>query len=336
LSFIPDHRHVRALKGRMHERIGDSLLRLAIAGETEAARWVASLRLAAEDIKQAGTLSPALFALYHDLMSAISCGEEEASEKALVELGGRSWRHSGLRIWNFSSECREPQAHDRYRKYLSVDPTTPMALMACPASEFDQMRRRCETALDLLEVADPELAAETREIVAEMIIAANDPHSSGSGDFSGASSFAIWGAIFLNAETHGDPVELAQAIVHEAAHLLLFAEAIDGPLVTNPESERFSSALRRDGRPMDGIYHATFVTGRMHYAAAAIHRNVPLDPTARRLLERTIAMHRRNFFSGLETIRGGARLTRLGETLLKGVEDHMSGSEAPPQRAGKS
>jgi hypothetical protein len=336
LSFIPDNRHVRALKARMHERIGDSLLRLATAGEGEAAPWVVSLRRVAEDITQTDTLSPALFALYHDLMSAISSGGEEASEKAIIELGGRSWRHSGLRIWNFSGEYSEPRVYERYRKYLSVDPTTPMALVASPAGEFDRMRQRCETALELLNEADPELAAETLEIVAEMIIAANDPHSSGSGDFSGASSFAIWGAIFLNAETHGDPVELAQAIVHEAAHLLLFAEAIDGPLVTNPESERFSSALRSDGRPMDGIYHATFVTGRMHYAAAAIHRTVPLDPTARRLLERTIAMHRRNFFNGLETIRKGARLTRLGETLLKDVEDHMNASDPSPRKAGKS
>jgi hypothetical protein len=334
LSFIPDSRHARALKARMHERIGDSLLRLATVGEGEAAPWAGSLRIAAQDIKQAETLSPALFALYHDLMSAIATGQDGASEKDITELGGHSWRHSGLRIWNFSPGCSESRTFERYRKYLSVDPTTPMALIACPTDDFDRMRRRCDSALELLDKADPELAAETREIVAEMIIAMNDPDSSGSGDFSGASSFAIWGAIFLNAETHGDPVELAQAIVHEAAHLLLFAEAIDGPLVTNPESEKFSSALRRDGRPMDGIYHATFVSGRMHYAAAAIHRNVRLDPAARAELEKAIAMHRRNFFNGLETVRAGARLTRLGETLLKGVEDHMIVSS--PQKAGQS
>src|SRR4029079_10515840 len=128
---------------------------------------------------------------------------------------------------------------------------------------------------------------------------------------------------FLNAATHDDPVELAQAIAHEAAHLLLFAEAIDGPLVANSADERFSSPLRSDHRPMDGIYHATFVSARMHYAAEALLARGGLTGADRARLERMIAGHRRSFARGLETVHSGALLTDLGRSLLGGAETYM-------------
>ena len=59
-------------------------------------------------------------------------------------------------------------------------------------------------------------------------------------------------------------LDMVQALAHESAHLLLFGMCADGPLLENANDDhRYSSPLRTDSRPMDGIVHATFVTARM-------------------------------------------------------------------------
>jgi HEXXH motif-containing protein len=50
------------------------------------------------------------------------------------------------------------------------------------------------------------------------------------------------------------------------ARALLFGFGMGKPLVENHEHERYTSPLRGDPRPMDGVVHATYVVARMHYA----------------------------------------------------------------------
>jgi HEXXH motif-containing protein len=84
--------------------------------------------------------------------------------------------------------------------------------------------------------------------------------------FGGISSFAAWGAICLNQPVHTHWTEYFKQLVHETAHLLLFAIAREQALVLNDASERHASALRDDNRPIDGIFHAAFVSAREAYA----------------------------------------------------------------------
>jgi HEXXH motif-containing protein len=58
-------------------------------------------------------------------------------------------------------------------------------------------------------------------------------------------------------------------LTHEAAHSLLLGYTLGAPLVESDPAERFSSPLREDLRPMDGIVHATYVLARMHYIIAS-------------------------------------------------------------------
>ena len=70
----------------------------------------------------------------------------------------------------------------------------------------------------------------------------------------------------LTPPPRGRLLSLLETLAHEAAHSLLFGIQISGPLVLNPDDARFASPLRVDLRPMDGVYHATFVSARMHFA----------------------------------------------------------------------
>ena len=59
-------------------------------------------------------------------------------------------------------------------------------------------------------------------------------------------------------------------LIHEYSHNLLFGIARNEPLVFNDPEERDESPLRQDLRPMDGIYHALFVSAREALAMRAI------------------------------------------------------------------
>jgi HEXXH motif-containing protein len=87
--------------------------------------------------------------------------------------------------------------------------------------------------------------------------------------FGGISSFAAWGAICLNQPVHTHWTEYFKQLVHETAHLLLFAMAREQALVLNDANERHPSALRDDDRPIDGIFHAAFVSAREAFALSA-------------------------------------------------------------------
>jgi acyl-CoA synthetase (AMP-forming)/AMP-acid ligase II len=166
-------------------------------------------------------------------------------------------------------------------------------------------------AFSLLEQTDAALAAEIRGLIVQVIGSAPlSPAMS----FGGVTSLTLWGAVTLNTELHRTPLAIAEALVHEGAHMLLFGYAVDERLVRNPDSERFASPLRSDPRPMDGVFHATFVCARLHLFYRRLLERRPqslhdLDPRA---LEQKITALAARFDDGARLIADKASLTPLG------------------------
>jgi len=63
----------------------------------------------------------------------------------------------------------------------------------------------------------------------------------------------------INANRRDGAVGMVQMLAHESAHDLLSAFAQQRPLVETRRTKLYPSPLRVDPRPMEGIYHATFV-----------------------------------------------------------------------------
>ena len=141
--------------------------------------------------------------------------------------------------------------------------------------------------------------------------------------FAGGSCYMLWGALFLNASAHGSDVATIEAIAHESGHSLLFGLTIDEPLVLNDGRELFASPLRDDPRPMDGIYHATFVSARMHWAMSELLRSGKLSVEEAVLASAHLDADRRNFWSGYATVEPHARLSETGRLLLTSAHDYM-------------
>jgi HEXXH motif-containing protein len=111
-------------------------------------------------------------------------------------------------------------------------------------------------ALDLLGRIDPEMSGEVLEAVDIVCSFSCDDAIS----FSDVQAF---GAIFVRDKFAGTATALAEILVHEASHSVLNVIAASTPLFTNPATERYQTPLRKDPRPMFGLFHQLFVLKRL-------------------------------------------------------------------------
>ncbi len=205
---------------------------------------------------------------------------------------------------------------------VNPDGGTSLWIAAPPAEEgFEQ---RVHDALGLIAVADPALADEIRGLIIQ-VVGAVPSRAPGAMSFGSVSSFMLWGLVIVNVERYATAADLVQGLTHEAAHLLLYAHSIREPLVTNPIDERYTSPLRSDPRPMDGIIHATFVSARLYYVNARLREvtSTSFAPVPLEELDRRLAMLRGLYLGGVKTLRDHGKLTATGRYILEESLDYM-------------
>ncbi len=261
--------------------------------------------------------SPHLFGAYYDLVFALENDELELARSFAKEMTAPS-RATTMAIG--AIDDRPAQEEDRYRRLLMTDMDYAVAPDADLMSAY---RQRLLDAFALLDSGFPEMAAEIRELLREIVVAAG-PEDPNAITFDGASSYMMWGAVLLNARGQKTVLDAAQALAHESGHNLLFGFSSSGPLVDNPDDELFSSPLRTDPRPMDGVFHATYVVARMHQTLSRLLGAGVLDSEQTALAQTDLALHRRNFEIGDAVVREGARLTEVGRQAIEAAREYMA------------
>ena len=217
-------------------------------------------------------------------------------------------------------EDRTAAEVERYRRLLIPDPA--MAAQPEPAL-LAQTRERVDAAFDLLDRGFPQMSAEIRELLRELVIAAG-PEDPKALTFDGSSSYMLWGATLLNARGQTGVLDTAQALAHESGHNLLFGFCVAGSLVENSDEELFRSPLRTDPRPMDGVFHATYVVARMHQTVSRLLEAGVLDAAATDSALADLKAHRTNFEAGDRVIRADAHLTPLGISVIESARTYMA------------
>jgi hypothetical protein len=94
-------------------------------------------------------------------------------------------------------------------------------LMVSTGSDFDDARSLADSAFGVLDRAAPEIGAEIRSLLTEIVFVAGAPNDTFR--FDGAASFFCWGALFLNADEHLGFVKMIDGLAHESAHAYLFS-----------------------------------------------------------------------------------------------------------------
>lgn len=259
-------------------------------------------------------VKPTVFGRYYEIVLALKRGQHSEALSLCRELSDEARRAPDFRIVPFDDPSIAGEA-DRYLRWLSPKGTSTPRIEAPDPRRWAGFKADAEAALDLVERSDPVLGAELRSLIVEIVGVSR--HRDSPEPFGGASTFMLWGTVFLNVDAFPTRVAVAAGLVHEGAHQLLFGLSCREPLVNNALSERRASPLRRDPRPVIGIYHATFVCARMCYAFEAMLRpGLGLTDPERLYVERGLGEVRACFAEGRATLAAFGDLTGLGRGLL--------------------
>lgn len=264
-------------------------------------------------LRQGVRYAPSTFGIYAELVPALVSGDNTGAERLLAELLAERPLPAGRRLLSLDDPVIASQA-PRYLRLMDSDPDTRFDIRPPPVSVATAFRQRFHSACELLRGAIPELAAEFDNLVNQviMVIGAHDAEY----QFDGGSSYMLWGGLFLNAESHTSAVALIEVMAHESAHLLLFGHACDEALVSNDDTTLYTSPLRDDPRPMDGIYHAAYVSARMHWAMSRLLDSGTLDEPSRHFAETARQSDLERFLAGHAIVERHGDLTATGKAVM--------------------
>jgi hypothetical protein len=321
-NFQPSASRVHLLSHRMRSGLAASLRYIADQAGSELEFPPADFENFIRQV-DCQPVSPQAFCLYHDLVVALEENDDlQRATQLFSELIHLPLPPGGPVIFDLP-DPKKTSVGRRYARFIDDDFTANFEIHPPSPDAAANCRTQIKDAFALMDAGDPKLAAEIRALVLEIVLAAGteDPKRM---TFDGASAFMLWGAIMINANRRDGAVGMVQMLAHESAHDLLFGFCAEGPLVENSPEELFPSPLRVDLRPMEGIYHATFVTARMYRAVKQmIDRGILPVPLKEQALK-DLKENARLFQKGITTVNQHAKFTAHGAALMQGASDYMA------------
>jgi hypothetical protein len=321
--FEPDAARARALDRNLRTRMAESLEH--VAGESRGALALdeAKFRVLTASLREDRRFPPTAFALYYDLVDAVVEDRLDDAECCFAAIVAEKPIGRPLDYVTLDDALLGPGMAARYGRMMDTDAANPHRFFAPPAEQSAAFRPLLDESLSLMRRGCPRVHAEFMELVDQIVLSGGTNLADGE-DFLAGSSFTLWGAVFLNPTASRTALSVLETLAHEAAHSLLFGIQISGALVLNPDDERFVSPLRVDLRPMDGVYHATFVSARMHFAMQELLASGLLRGEEATQAHEAASRDRGHFLEGLRTVKKHGRLSPSGEAVIAGAEAYMA------------
>jgi HEXXH motif-containing protein len=265
-------------------------------------------------------VSPGATAAYFELVPALQTGDRLLAENCWRRIAAMPTVAPGIRREPFDPHVLSEDAA-RFQRLLAIGWGGQEMFATPEAQEWKAFDQLVGEAFDCLKAIAPAWHDEVLSLVVRVYGAL--PAVGSARGFSSASSRMVWGALFINLRRNAEPLRVLSAVVHEATHQMLFGLSHQTPLTENPPEERYSSPLRPDARPMDGVYHATYVAARLCLLYHLLRASTEIGPDERaRAAERFNVMHEK-FTEGLEVVRQHGRLSALGWELMDAAEDGL-------------
>jgi len=314
LAFEPDGARATRLDREIRADLAVSLEHLTSRCQDTISFDQAALLRLIQGLRAGERYPPACFGIYTHLVFALLQNDHSTSVDLFKQL-------TCLQAQVAHSEvlCLDDSRIAPHRQYMEAlmgfraDDSSAMA----PADSEALQRFLCDYrwAMARMEEDLPEMAAEIQAMVSQLILVWI-PDDKVRLSFDGGSAPMLWGGMFVNAARQRTPLELLEVLVHESAHLLLYAFTQHEPLVLNDEAERYDSPLRTDLRPMEGIFHATWVSARMALAMHTLSRSRLLDDALRHEALAATQVGIANFAAGNVVIQSHARFTETGRQVI--------------------
>ncbi|WP_225029803.1 aKG-HExxH-type peptide beta-hydroxylase [Xinfangfangia pollutisoli] len=314
MTLQPDAKAVAAFKAKISDRFATSFTHLMTEVLPPAEGRAAAYRAAVDRALGAGFPSPVLLGRHAELRDAALAGDEAAfnlQRDAIADLAFAP-AEAAFRIVPLVPSAWEGDGIEIIRRRIADDVGLTTQLSAPAEPMIALATERLTRARAIIATATPDWGAELDALLSEVILAVND----GRAGFAGGSVFDLFGAILFNPNTRATISHHLITLIHESSHLLLFAYHLDDEVLLNDPDQLYTSPLRQQGRPMEGIFHAMWVSARM----AAFGRALLAAPDLPALMsEDEIAQlrqdteaARRAYVNGHETVDAHAQLTALG------------------------
>lgn len=280
-------------------------------------------------------VSPEIFSAYFRAVRAImDHGDEpwdasrtriEAALKTL--LAGPFIAESGVSVRPLSPAYFDAEAERELRDNFVSESLLDEQIVTVDAAAADELAQTVGHAVALIREHAPETFSELERCVSE-IVPASGRNSADGMEFGGCSSLERWGSILINSSAQPTTVVLCESIIHEGAHNVLFGTSPVEFHIRNGPDELRKSPLRVDPRPLDGIYHATFVLARMCYGMREFAASPTLDPALRTEARKRADEALKLFWDGYAVLDEHADYTDYGRAIMTAAHDYMAGLAA--------
>lgn len=323
-NFYPSPQQATELDKSIRLSLADSLIHISERAESKLDFDFARLLPLIQSI-QAGARYPSItFFLYAELVLAILRQDNTQAVDLLNQLCRQIPlpidNSEACRVLSFSDPVHLPYQH-MYLRAMNTDPHINFYMGAPTDAIAEKFGKGIKSGYELMRLAIPELADEFNTLISDIVMVVGDDKAKD--QFDGGSSYFLWGTLFLNASSEKNHVLMLEALAHESAHMLLFACASDEALVKNSDDDLYASPLRRDLRPMDGIYHATFVSARMHWAMQRLVHSGILNAVDLQIAIQARDEDYKNFWQGYKTIQEYGKLTSTGAAIMDATLDYI-------------
>ncbi|MBO0905248.1 aKG-HExxH-type peptide beta-hydroxylase [Jiella sonneratiae] len=270
--FLPNpggaFRVAKDIKGRLAESLGEMAKAVSKAGMLSHKALTMG-----QALQYLPVAPPDYFARYFEILQAVDAGDVSTSVALMEDMSREIERGAGqpgrLRdrrmpagsLEVFSWADLEPGRRARYARPFARGGKESLDLVEPAGEEVVRLRSDVAASLELLDVYLPDLADEIRTLLSEIVLCSP---ADVDGDFAGASTFYIWGAVFLNPAACSRRLDVVEVLVTESTHALLYGLAQGGSLLRDRAVP--TSLPSGHDEPLDRSFHAAVVSARLQWA----------------------------------------------------------------------
>lgn len=320
-AFAPDGKRASRLDHAIRSDLAESLEHLCARCQDIISFDSDAVQRLIEGLKAGERYPPAAFGIYSHLVFALLQNDHAGAAALFAQLTHLPAQTEHTEIL-FLDDPRLTPHHQQMLPLMGFRADDCAAMGPADPEALARFLQDHRWAMERLAADLPELSAEIHAMVSQLILIWL-PDSPERLSFDGGSAPMLWGGMFIHAGRHRTPLELLEVLVHESAHLLLYAFTQHEPLVLNDEAERYDSPLRNDPRPMEGIFHATWVSARMAYAMHTLASSRYLDAALRDQARAATQVDLANFTAGLAQVQAHARLSDTGRRVIEAAATAM-------------
>jgi HEXXH motif-containing protein len=319
--FVPDAARAAVIDRNVRQALAESLANVFEASGGHLA-WRPEDQHALLAALRSHAVAPAVFGCYAELVEALlgeDTGTAQARLDSLLRARLRDW--AAPRVTTLDEASLGHGVPALYARFIDDDADMPVHIGAVGAAELARGEALHDATAMLLEAAAPGLLGEIETVAPEIVLVRDAGPGAAPGQFGGASTFYLWGAMILNSAQQQTRPQMAEAMAHEAAHATLLGSTLGEPMVSNDPAQRYQSPLRADARPMDGLVHASFVLARMMWCQDRLLQSGLLQTQEQSEATLARAANRDRFIASQGVIEAEARFTRDGALLWTAARD---------------